>query len=167
MEVPHFEYVRRSRTYSKCELLLNFRIGFSVYHGLGRQRKELGMSYTLHVEPRNTYLYITVTGENSLDTVSHYLAEIHDWCLLHDCPNVLLVENLSGPGLRTSSIYELVSAKSAQAARVVGRMAYVDINPAHDLEEMKFAENVAVNRGITVRVFATVQEAQAWLERPE
>ena len=125
------------------------------------------MSYTMHVEPRGTYLYITVTGENSPDTVSHYLSEIHDWCLQHNCPNVLLVENLSGPGLRTSSIYELVSEKSARAARVVGRMAYVDINPAHDLGEMKFAENVAVNRGISVQVFATVQEAEAWLEEPE
>jgi hypothetical protein len=27
---PHFECVRRSRTHSKCELLLNFRIG--TYH---------------------------------------------------------------------------------------------------------------------------------------
>jgi hypothetical protein len=125
------------------------------------------MSYTLDVEPRSSYLYITVTGENSLDTVSRYLSEIHDWCLQQNCPNVLLVENLSGPGLRTSSIYELISGKSAQSARVVGRMAYVDINPAHDLGEMKFAENVAVNRGIPVRVFATVQEAEASLERPE
>ena len=125
------------------------------------------MSYIMHVEPRSSYLYITVTGENSLDTVSRYLSEIHDWCLQQNCPNVLLVENLSGPVLRTSSIYELISEKSAQSARVVGRMAYVDINPAHDLGEMKFAENVAVNRGISVRVFATVQEAEAWLERPE
>jgi hypothetical protein len=108
-----------------------------------------------------------VTGENSLDTVSHYLTEIHEWCLQHKCPDVLLVENLSGPGLRTSSIYELVSGKSALAARVVGRMAFVDINPAHDLGEMKFAENVAVNRGISVRVFPTIQEAEAWLERPD
>jgi hypothetical protein len=46
-------------------------------------------------------------------------------------------------------------------------MAYVDINPEHDLGEMKFSENVAVNRGISVRVFATVQEAEAWLEKPE
>jgi hypothetical protein len=125
------------------------------------------MSYTLHVEPRGTYLYITVTGENSLDTVNRYLSEIHEWCLQYNCPNVLLVENLSGPGLRTSSIYELVSGKSAQAVRVVGRMAYVDLNPEHDLGEMKFAENVAVNRGISVRVFATIQEAEAWLEKPE
>ena len=26
MEEPHFEYVRRSRTHSKCDFLLNFRL---------------------------------------------------------------------------------------------------------------------------------------------
>ena len=69
------------------------------------------MSYTLHVEPRSTYLYMTVTGENSSETVNRYLAEIHDWCLQNDCPNILLVENLTGPGLHTSNIYELVAGE--------------------------------------------------------
>jgi hypothetical protein len=40
-------------------------------------------------------------------------------------------------------------------------MAYVDVNAAGTL--MKFAENAAVNRGITVRVFATVADAEKWL----
>ena len=124
------------------------------------------MSFSLNFEPRSTYLYFSVTGENSVDTVSRYLAQVHDWCLQHDCPNVLIVENLSGPSLRTSNIFELVSQRSTQAARVVGRMAYVDINPAHDPKAMKFAEDVAVNRGVTVRIFASVQEAEAWLESP-
>ena len=105
-------------------------------------------------------------SENSPETVNHYLAEMHDWCLQHDCPNVLLVENLTGPGLQAFSIYELVAGKSTQAERVVGRMAYVDINPTHDSEAMKFAEDVAVNRGISVRVFATIRAAEEWLESP-
>ncbi len=122
------------------------------------------MSYHLQFEPRSNYVYITVTGENSMDTVSHYLSEVHDWCLQHKCPNVLLVENLSGPGLHTTNIYELVSSKSRQAAQVLGRMAYVDINPEHDQKAMEFAEDVAVNRGVSVRVFASIRLAQEWLE---
>jgi hypothetical protein len=133
---------------------------------MGTQGKEPGMAYNLQFEPRSTYVYITVTGENSIDTVKDYLAEVHDWCLQHECPNVLLVENLSGPGLTTFSIYELVSGRSTQAARVVGRMAYVDINPEHDQKAMEFAENVAVNRGISVRVFASIRAAEEWLESP-
>jgi hypothetical protein len=122
------------------------------------------MSYNLHIEPRTSYLYVTVTGENSVDSVNGYLAEVHEWCLQHKCPNVLIVENLTGPSLGTYSIFELVSRKSAEASQVVGRLAYVDINPAHEAEAMKFAEDVAVNRGVPVRIFATVQEAEEWLE---
>jgi hypothetical protein len=122
------------------------------------------MSYDLHIEPRGTYLYVTVTGENSVDSVNGYLAEVHEWCLQHKCPNVLIVENLTGPGLGTYNIFELVSRKSAGASQVLGRLAYVDINPEHDPKAMEFAEDVAVNRGIPVRIFATVQEAEGWLE---
>jgi hypothetical protein len=122
------------------------------------------MSYNLQFEPRSKYVYVTVTGENSVESVNGYLAEVHAWCRQHKCPNVLIVENLAGPGLGTYSIFELVSRKSAGASQVVGRLAYVDINPEHDPKAMGFAEYVAVNRGIPVRIFATVQEAQNWLE---
>ena len=40
-------------------------------------------------------------------------------------------------------------------------MAYVDVNATGDL--MGFAENVAVNRAIPVRVFASVAAAEEWL----
>jgi len=42
-------------------------------------------------------------------------------------------------------------------------MAYVGINLAHDQGAMKFAEDVAVIRWISVRVFATVQGAEKCL----
>ena len=40
-------------------------------------------------------------------------------------------------------------------------VAYVDVNAAGHL--MKFAENVAANRGLPVTVFASVSEAETWL----
>jgi len=40
-------------------------------------------------------------------------------------------------------------------------MAYVDVNATGDL--MGFAENVAVNRAVPVRVFASVAAAAEWL----
>ena len=121
------------------------------------------MSYTLNTESRGAYLYITVTGENSLETVRDYLSEVHEICLRYQCPDVLIVENLSGPSLNTLVIYDLVSRKSAQAAHVIGRMAYVDINPEHNFKAMEFAEDVAVNRGVMVRVFSNIPEAEQWL----
>lgn len=121
------------------------------------------MSYTLNVEPRTSYLYVTVTGENSYDNVAHYLSEVRDFFRKYECSNVLIVENLAGPSLETFRIYDLVSKASEQTAQVVCKIAYVDINPEHDATRMEFAENVAVNRGVFVRVFSTIQAAEQWL----
>jgi hypothetical protein len=38
-----------------------------------------------------------------------------------------------------------------------------DVNSDHDSSRMKFAETVAVNRGVNVRIFADVREAANWL----
>jgi len=122
------------------------------------------MAYALDVVPRGTYLYISVTGENSVDTVSNYLAEVQEWCQRLNCANVLIVENLEGPSLTTSSVYGVVSKISNQPDRIAGKIAYVDLNPLHDAAVLKFGEDVAVNRGVSARVFATVSEAEAWLE---
>jgi hypothetical protein len=40
----------------------------------------------------------------------------------------------------------------------------VDVNVGGDV--MKFAENVALGRGIPVRLFGAVAEAEKWLEDP-
>jgi hypothetical protein len=121
------------------------------------------MSYLLNVDPRGSYLYISVTGENTYDNIVRYLSEVRDMCIKYECPNVLIVENLVGPSLRTMSIYDLISSVSKQTSEIIQKIAYVDINPAHDLGDMKFAENVAVNRGVPVRVFSTIIAAEQWM----
>jgi hypothetical protein len=123
------------------------------------------MPYILNVEQRNNYLYITVTGENSYDNVISYLSEVRDKCVQYKCPNVLIVENLAGPSLTTFSIYDIVSKVSKETTSVVRMVAYVDINPEHDATRMTFAENAAVNRGVFVQVFSTVQAAEQWIGR--
>ena len=123
------------------------------------------MPYALTVEKRNNYLFVTVTGENLYETVQRYLFEVHELCIQKKCRNVLIVENLTGPSLDTYSIYDLISRNSPQAALAVTRIAYVDINPAHKFADMKFAEDVAVNRGLTVKVCATIHAAQEWMEQ--
>ena len=125
------------------------------------------MSYTLHVEPRSSYLYITVTGENSYDTVDRYLSEVRNLCLQHNCQNVLIVENLAGSGLDTFSIFDLVTRHTLQTSPLIRKIAYVDINPDHNQEAMQFAENVAVNRGVSVQVFSTISAAEDWMSDQE
>jgi hypothetical protein len=89
---------------------------------------------------------------------------VREKLLQHNYTDVLIVEDLRGPGLDTLSIYRLVAGQTEQAASPAGRIAYVDINPAHNLAAMEFAEDVAVNRGLPVRVFPSIQEAEEWLE---
>ncbi len=45
----------------------------------------------------------------------------------------------------------------------VQRVAFVDVNPEHNSVAMHFAETLAVNRGVIVRMFGSVSEADAWL----
>ena len=123
------------------------------------------MSYTLNIEERAEYLYVTVTGENSLDTVNTYLTEVREECIKRKRFNLLIVENLSGPSLNAFSIYNLIASRSEQAAHIVHRLAYVDINPEHSARDMEFAEDVAVNRGISVKVCPTIHAAEEWIER--
>ena len=84
-------------------------------------------------------------------------------CAQHGRSRVLLEEHLSGPSLGMVEAFEIVSEGSATARSVLQQIAYVDTNPEHDSSLLDFVETVAVNRGVHVRVFATVPEAEAWL----
>jgi hypothetical protein len=57
----------------------------------------------------------------------------------------------------------VASEGSERARGLLHAIAYVDANADGHL--MKFAETVAVNRGLPIAVFATVSEAREWLQR--
>jgi hypothetical protein len=121
--------------------------------------------YILNFERRGSYLYVAVTGENSPENIIHYLAEVRDLCDRYKCTDVLIAENLEGPGLDKFSIFDIISKVSEQTIKVVTNIAYVDINPAHNKDEMVFAETVAVNRGVNVQIFKTIHAAERWMEK--
>jgi len=77
---------------------------------------------------------------------------------------VLVEERLEGARLGTSDVFAIVMDESSRAVEVFQAIAYVDVNAGGDM--MKFAENVALNRGVPVRLFGTVAEAEKWLEDP-
>jgi hypothetical protein len=45
----------------------------------------------------------------------------------------------------------------------VRRIAYVDVNNEHSQSDMHFAETLAVNLGVNIKIFPTVSEAEEWL----
>jgi len=78
----------------------------------------------------------------------------------------MIEANLRGPSLNLVQIYSIVKEESTRAAPLVLRIAYVDVNPEHSSSNIRFAEDVAVNLGVNVRVFATLPEAAKWIARP-
>jgi hypothetical protein len=121
------------------------------------------MPAILRIEEKEGYLHAIVMGEYSPENIFTYLMQIHVACIEHDCPFVLLEENLKGPSLDLKTIFEIVSRSSEYAEKAVKRIAYVDTNPEHDRAKMEYAGNVAVGLGIDVRIFRTVEEARQWL----
>ncbi len=123
------------------------------------------MSHVLKVEPRGGYLDATVTGDNTLQDVEEYLSELRDACFAQGCRRVLIEENLQGPSLSTMAIYDIVVRGSEKAPQSLERIAYLDVNPDHAVQDMEFAATVAVNRSLNVRLFTDRGEAEEWLSR--
>ena len=123
------------------------------------------MAFQVRIEERPTYLHFIVTGDNSPDSVSGYMETVLRECTARQCFRVLIEERLAGPRLGTLQVFGLVSRGSERFRGVLQAMAYVDVNATGDL--MGFAENVAVNRAVPVRVFASVAAAEEWLREAQ
>ena len=119
------------------------------------------MSYTLTIVPKPAYLHAIVTGTNTRETVTGYLAELRRECVARGCFRVLIEERLEGPRLGTMDVFDIASEGSERGRGALEAIAYVDVNA--EGASMKFAENVAVNRALPVAVFPTVADAERWL----
>ena len=121
------------------------------------------MAYTLKIRKQGTYLHMIAEGDSTAEDVAGYLSEGLKKCIELRCPNVLIEENLKGPSLSIFEVYEIVTKICWQAASVARHVAYVDTNPESKKEVNQFAETTAVNRGVNVKLFETVAEAENWL----
>ena len=123
------------------------------------------MGYSLNIEQRGEYLHATVSGECTLVNVLSYFEEIYGACILYRCSNVLIEENLSGQNLDTFDIFVVITKNYQRLKNINVRLAYVDLNAKHDIERLKFSENLAHIRGINVKVFYeyNLQKMIAWL----
>jgi len=119
------------------------------------------MSYSLEIRERPGYLHFVVTGVNSREAVEGYLGAIAQECAQRGCTRILIEERLTGARLGTVEVFAIVSGRSTRVAAQFDRIAYVDVHAEGNL--MGFAEDVAVNRAVPVKLFATVVEAEQWL----
>jgi hypothetical protein len=70
---------------------------------------------------------------------------------------------LTGPSMSTTSIFDVIAERAPDGLKL-RRIAYVDRSP--ELSSAYFAETVAMNRGVNVRLFADAAEAASWLTAP-
>lgn len=120
------------------------------------------MSFDMALAENPGYLHAVVTGKNTLENVMAYMKQLHETCVARGISRVLIEERLTGRRLETWDVYQIAAQGSAQGAGRFDAIAYVDVNASGEL--MNFAETVAVNRGVPIRVFASVAEAEAWLQ---
>ena len=119
------------------------------------------MSIKLTITQKPTYLHIIVTGQLSEENVLRYFEEIHRECTARNCFRILIEENLDGPRLDLAMVLKLISEESSKNRGLFRAIAYVDVNAVGD--SMMFIENAAVNRGLPVKIFSTVTDAEKWL----
>ena len=129
----------------------------------GQGDQGMAKSYQLAIDKKPGYWHFRVTGPNTRDVVRAYLADIYYACAQGDCSAILVEENLTGKGLGLFDIFEVVTDGSEKTWPYIRRIAYVDVNPEHASQDMKFAETVAVNRGVNIHVFNNVRDAEAWI----
>jgi hypothetical protein len=120
------------------------------------------MAYKLTLHEKATYLHFVVTGKNSIENVMRYMDDIVRECDAQGCNTILIEERLEGPRLKMMEVFDLVLRASKRAAGKMKSMAYVDVNASGDF--MQFAETVAVNRMMPMKLFSSVAEAEKWLQ---
>ena len=120
------------------------------------------MSYHLTIEEHPGYLHTKVNGPSTAENALRFLRESYEACVARGVYSLLLEMSLEGPSLDTGSIYSVISQRS-DTGKQLRRIAYVDTG-VHGGAKARFAETVAINRGVNVRLFANLADARKWLE---
>jgi hypothetical protein len=123
------------------------------------------MEYSFSSELKDGYLHVRVRGDSDILTTARYIEEMCRACREQNCSHLLIEENLEGERISFGDIFELISENIDELRPTIRVAAFVDVSDRPSISNMAFAENVIVNRGITVTYFATVPEAEAWLRQ--
>ncbi|MBI3855447.1 MAG: hypothetical protein HY293_07125 [Planctomycetes bacterium] len=126
---------------------------------LDRPRPEYSFSST----HQDGYLHVRVFGVNDAATTRRYIEQVLAAASKVECANVLIEENLEGPRLSLTEIFDIVDEWCGDFRLEIRLLAFVDLNPDRSESNLQFAETISVNRGVTVKAFPTAKQAQAWL----
>ena len=117
--------------------------------------------YELTLEHRNGYLYAYVEGESDSYEISRaFWTEVADEVRRTDVERVLIDENIE-QSVSMAEVFQLAS-ELPKMGFGSARVAFVD-RYLDQQEVNAFGELVAVNRGLSGKVFNNVAEAESWL----
>ena len=123
------------------------------------------MSYNLTIEKKEDVLWVTATGNRSLQTVLAMSKDIFAACVEKKVKKVLAdVRALEGR-LNMIEAFDIPDKyfPKMRNRSVITRNAIVDLKEYEN--SYKFFENVAVNRGFHLRIFPNIEEALEWLTK--
>ena len=119
------------------------------------------MSYEFIVTEHATYVHAKVVADRNPANALRFLEEAYAACVKSGRSDLLLEMHLAGGSLTTTSVYNVISQRVPDG-RNLRKIAYVDTSP-DDPAMAYFAETVAVNRGVNVRLFQNIAAAEEWL----
>lgn len=118
-----------------------------------------------HIDLRVTeeYLHASVTGENSIANVNRYLNDIRAAVEESKLKRVLIEDHLTGDGLDTFDVFDIIRNYGRYARDHKLRIAYIDRDREHHRTTVSFGENLANILGVTIHVFEEHEDAVRWL----
>jgi hypothetical protein len=117
--------------------------------------------YNIEFDDRTDYLYAYVSGDkDSLDISRQYWREIADECRRTKKSKVLIVEDIK-ESVSTTETYQIASEISSMGFAGI-KIAFIDQH-IEQQELNEFGELVSTNRGLNVKLFNKVEEAEKWL----
>ena len=118
--------------------------------------------YLICSEPRADYLYVHVSGEtDTLEISLQFWREIRDLSRRHNALKVLVLENFQNT-LDIIDIYAL-NNRVSQMGFFNTRIAFVD-EQTDQFDLNVFGANICANKGLKIRVFKNLAEAEKWLQ---
>lgn len=118
-------------------------------------------AYRLVTEERHGYLHARVSGPRTAENAQRFLKEAYEECVKKGYAALLLEMGLTGPPLDMGAVFKVIANRAPDGAKLK-RIAYIEPSPS-DLPGALFAETVANNRGVNVRLFKDVSAADRWL----
>ncbi len=117
--------------------------------------------YNLEFEERAEYLYARVSGDkDNVEISKQYWREIAEECQRTKCGKLMIVEDLKEMGT-TMDTYQFASEIPNMGFSGI-QIAFVDQH-IEQLPLNEFGELVATNRGVYVKIFNSIEEAEKWL----